>query len=234
MRINKYLSRAGYCSRREADRLIDEGRVRLNGKFCVSGTDVKDKDVVTVDGETIDSAPIHKEKVVLVYNKPQGLICSLSDKDGETVFDRIDYPKRLFYAGRLDKASRGLLILTNDGDLANDLMRARNAHEREYIVTCETKVSDEVLNNLSRGVYLKELGQKTRPCKVNRVDEKSFSVVLTQGLNRQIRRMCDVYGLRVRDLLRIRVENLKLGHLKEGTYRKLLPEEKEGLIARIK
>lgn len=233
MRINKYLAGAGVCSRREADRLIEQGRVKINGRIPEAGDQVNDGDEVVVDGREIQKALVNEERVILIYNKPPGLICSTSNVDGETVFDHIEYPKRLFYAGRLDKYSRGLLILTNDGQLANNLMRGRNAHEREYLVTLDTKVSDESIQALRKGVFLKELNVKTRPCKVKRMDDKVLSITLTQGLNRQIRRMCESEGLHVRDLCRIRIANINLGRLKEGTYRKLSREEKDELISTI-
>ena len=233
MRINKYLSQAGVCSRREADRLIKEKRVSINGEICGLGDAVKETDRVICDGIPVVPEDVSKERVILCYNKPPGLICSTSNIDGETVFDRIDYPKRLFYAGRLDKASRGLLILTDDGDLANRLMKSKNGHEREYIVTCDTKVSDEMIKAFRKGVYIPDLEVKTRPCFVKRTDEKEFSIVLTQGLNRQIRRMCELYGVHVTDLCRVRVENVLLGKLKEGTYRRIKGEERLELLRSV-
>lgn len=233
MRINKYLALAGVCSRREADRLIDEGKVTVNGNIPTPGTQVEEGDVVEVYGKKIQKSLVNEDRVVLVYNKPPGLICSTNNIDGETIFDHIDYPKRLFYAGRLDKYSRGLLILTNDGKLADSLMRGRNAHEREYIVTLDKAVSDESIKALRKGVFLKELNTKTRPCKVSRVDDKIISITLTQGLNRQVRRMCESEGYRVLDLCRVRIANIELGRLKEGTLRKLTKEEKESLLCQL-
>lgn len=229
MRINKYLSQAGVCSRREADKLIAAGKVLIDKKVAKLGDEVEVDNEVEVNGKRVSSKSVNESRVILLYNKPPGLICSSSKKDGETVFDHIDYPKRLFYAGRLDKYSRGLMILTNDGELADKLMHARNAHEREYEVSLDTKVTDDALEKLSKGIYLKDINKKTKPCRVERIGDKMFSITLTQGLNRQIRRMCDCMGLRIKDLNRVRIGNLKLGKLKEGTYRKIRPEEKREL-----
>lgn len=233
MRINKYLSANGFCSRRAADDLIKQNKVKINDKVASLGDEVIDGDFVYVNGTKITNK-VDESKVILLYNKPPGLICSASSKDGETVFDRIDYPKRLFYAGRLDKASRGLLLLTNDGKLANDLMKAKNAHEREYIVRVNKEISEEAIKKLRKGVYLTELEVKTRPCKIDRISDKEFSITLTQGLNRQIRRMCEAVDLKVLDLFRVRIENLTIGKLKEGTYRKVTAKEKEELLCLFK
>lgn len=233
MRINKYLSTSGYCSRRAADDLIKQKKVKINDRIASLGDEVLGDDEVFVNGTKIANKE-DESKIILLYNKPPGLICSTSSKDGETVFDNIDYPKRLFYAGRLDKESRGLLILTNDGKLANDLMKAKNGHEREYIVRVNKEISDDAIKKLRKGVYLTELEIKTRPCKVNRISEKEFSIVLTQGLNRQIRRMCEAVDLKVLDLFRVRIENLLIGKLKEGTFRKITNQEKEELLCLFK
>lgn len=233
MRINKFLSRAGVCSRRAADDIISKGQVKIDGRVATLGDEVTEDSRVTVKGRPVDTSLAVSERVILIYNKPAGLICSASDRDGETIFDRIDYPKRLFCAGRLDKDSRGMLILTNDGDLAEKLMRPRHGHEREYQVQCEKAVTDEMIEAFRKGVYLHELEVKTRPCKVYRTGDKSFSIILTQGLNRQIRRMCREFGVPIRDLCRVRIENLILGRLKEGTYRKLRKEERDELLASL-
>ena len=228
MRINKFIARAGLCSRREADRLILQGKVTIDEAAALPGDEVKPDSAVYVNGRKVENKEAHEKRVVLLYNKPAGLICSNSGKDGETIFDRIDYPKRLFYAGRLDKQSRGLMILTNDGDFANNLMLSQNNHEREYYVRVDSKISNETLNRLEKGVYIRELGIKTKPCRIRRIDDKLFSIILTQGINRQIRRMCGTCGLYVTDLCRVRIENITLGNLKEGTYRRLKNIEKEG------
>lgn len=229
MRINKYIASAGLTSRRGADRLVEEGRVTIDGMVAMPGDDVAEHATVCVNGQPISVKG--GEKTILLYNKPVGLICSASDKDGKTVLDMIDYPARLFYVGRLDKMSRGLMLLTDDGDLADRLMRGRNAHEREYIVTCTKRIPPETIKAMSAGVYLKELEVKTRPCKITRISDEQVSVVLTQGLNRQIRRMFAAFDLRVADLVRVRIENLSLGKLMEGTYRKIKKEERESLMA---
>ncbi len=229
MRINKFIAQAGVCSRREADRLILQGKVIVDERVALPGDRINQDSIVTVHGRKIENKLANEKRVILIYNKPAGLICSHSAKDGETIFDYIDYPKRLFYAGRLDRQSRGLMILTNDGKLANSLMHSKNCHEREYYVKVDPKVSDEILNKLRQGVFIRELKVKTKPCKVERIDDKSFTIILTQGLNRQIRRMCKSCNLYVTDLCRVRIENITLGKLKEGTYRKLKDIEKKGL-----
>lgn len=225
MRINKFLSQAEVCSRREADRLIKENKVTVDGCIASLGDDVNLENEICVNGIKVDSKHFNEKKVILLYNKPPGLICSSSSKDGETVFDRINYPKRLFYAGRLDKYSRGLLVLTNDGDVANRIIKGKNAHEREYEVTVNKFIENDVIAAFQKGVYIKELDRKTRPCRVKRLSDKSFSITLTQGLNRQIRRMCEAFGLHVIDLCRVRIERANLGKLKEGTYKKIRAEE---------
>lgn len=233
MRINKYLADAGVCSRREADRMVSAGRVSIDGKLARLGDEVLEGQEVFLDERPVSPSFSGNDRDILLYNKPEGLICSASDKDGETVLDHINYPRRLFYAGRLDKASRGLLILTNDGQLANDLMRSRHGHEREYMITCNKAVDDQVLKELSKGVFLPDLQQKTKRCRFKRISDRELSIVLKQGLNRQIRRMFELYDIRILDLCRVRIENLCLGRLREGTYRRIKPEEKQELLLRL-
>lgn len=222
-RLNKYLAECGICSRREADKLIDQGRVIVNGRKAVSGMQVCDQDCVKVNNSLIK--PV-SSKVVLAYNKPVGITCTEKDKHAEkTIVEAVKYPIRLTYAGRLDKDSDGLIILTNDGELIQRMMRGENRHEKEYIVKVDREYSDDFLVKMSQGVYLKELNQMTRPCRTERVGKYTFRIILTQGLNRQIRRMCEHFGYKVKSLTRIRVMNIELAGLKIGTYRELKGEE---------
>ena len=223
IRINKYLSEAGICSRREADRMIEEGRITVNGKKAESGQKVSLEDEVCAD-----NIPVHKneKKVLLLFNKPRGIVCSTKQQfDETTVTDYLDYPLRVYPVGRLDKESQGLLLLTNEGDLVNKIMRAGNRHEKEYKVTVDKEITEQFIKKMSEGVPI--LDTVTRPCTVKKIGKYTFSIILTQGLNRQIRRMCAAFGYEVKDLVRIRIMNIRLGSLKEGAYRKLTDEELE-------
>lgn len=226
MRLNKYLSDAGVCSRREADRLIQSGRVTVDGKRAVLGTQVEEGQTVCVGKKVIGS---RDEKVVLAVNKPVGIVCTEDMRVKNNIIRFFKYPIRVTYAGRLDKDSGGLLIMTNDGDLINRMMRARYAHEKEYKVTVDREIRDEFLERLSQGVRIRDeekgLDEITRPCKVKKIGKYTFSITLTQGLNRQIRRMCEALGCRVKGLVRVRIMNIKLGTLKPGEYRKLEGQE---------
>ena len=227
MRINKYLASCGAASRREADRLIEEGRVAINGILAETGSKVREGDVVTLNGKRLDLAP---EKVVLKYYKPEGV--TVTEKDphaARTLMDEIKYPVRVTYAGRLDKDSEGLLLLTNDGDLIDAIMRGANKHEKEYVVKTDKKIDEAFEKKMSEGIYLKELKVKTRECEVKLLGPYTFSIILTQGLNRQIRRMCEACGYKVKSLKRIRVMNINLNGLKPGEYRELEEEEKREL-----
>lgn len=224
-RINKYLAECGVCSRREADRLIEQGRVKVNGKVISTGVKVGEDDLVEVNGKPLRSK---KKKVVLAYYKPVGVTCTERDRYAKiTVTEALSYKERLTYAGRLDKDSEGLLLMTNDGELIQNMMRASNFHEKEYIVKVNQEITDEFINGMSQGVYLKELKQSTRACKVEKIGKFTFRIVLTQGLNRQIRRMCETYGYKVDTLKRVRVVNIELGKLKSGEYREITSEEKK-------
>lgn len=234
MRINKYLATAGVCSRREADRFISQKKVSINGRCASLGDEVSDADEVLFCGREIKVEVQNKKQIILAFNKPEGYLCSTDTKQGKNIYELIDYPARLFYVGRLDKMSRGLLLLTNDGEFANNIMRPQNQHEREYIVTIDKEISVEFLEKMRNGIYLPDLDVKTKKCQVNRISNKTFSIILTQGLNRQIRRMCEACGVRVRDLCRVRIENISLGNLKEGTLRKISGKEKESLLAALK
>ena len=226
-RLNKYLADCGICSRREADRMIEAGRVMVNKAPASMGMRVSGTEDITVDGRLLDKKD---RKVVLAYYKPVGVTCTEKDKSAEkTIRDAIDYPIRVTYAGRLDKDSEGLLLLTNDGDLINGLMRASNYHEKEYLVRVNKPVTDTFLQKMAEGVFLKELNVQTRPCQVEKEGTFVFRIVLTQGLNRQIRRMCRALGFDAQGIKRVRVANITIGKLKPGNYRLLTGEELEEL-----
>lgn len=230
VRINKYIAEAGVCSRRGADKLIEEGKVTVNGKVAESGMKVTDGDVIVVDGKTISAA---EEKLYFAFNKPVGIVCTAEKKEKNNIIDYISYDKRLVYAGRLDKDSEGLIIMTNDGDLVNDMMRARNGHEKEYIVTVNKEIDDDFIYAMSNGVYLDELDTTTKKCKVWKVGKKSFRIILTQGLNRQIRRMCEAFGVKVVSLKRDRIVNIMLGDLTPGQMRPISNKELSELKKQI-
>lgn len=223
VRINKYLAEAGVSSRRGADKLVESGLVTINGTIAHNADKVYPGDKVCVRGKQIF---MQDEKHVVAFYKPEGVTCTKEDKYAKvTIDDVFHYPFRLNYAGRLDKDSKGLLIMTNDGDLIDRMMRARNYHEKEYIVKVNHNITDEFIAKMSEGVYLEELEVKTRPCKVNQMGDYTFGIVLTQGLNRQIRRMCKKLGYKVESLMRIRVMNIELGSLRPGEYRRIEGEE---------
>ncbi len=226
MRINKFIASCGVCSRRQADRLIEEGRVVVNGRKALLGDVVSNKDEVIVDGEVVS---LDDDKIVVAFNKPYGVITTTSLSNDNTVMDYIDIDKRLFPIGRLDVHSVGLLLLTNDGDLGNLIVKSENKVEKEYVITTFQKIEDEKLNMLSNGVYID--GQKTLPAKVRRLGDFMFSITLIQGLNRQIRKMCEVVGYDIKILKRVRIGNVRLGNLKRGQYRILDYDEVESLKA---
>ena len=222
IRINKYLSEAGVCSRREADKLIKEGRVSINGSHALLGSVVSEGDEVRVDENLIVGSA---KKVLIAFNKPRGIVCTTKDPKSKDVniVEYINHPERIFPVGRLDKDSEGLILLSNDGDLSNRIMKARNYHEKEYEVEVDKPFDDEFLEKMAEGVPI--LDTVTRKCRLRRTGMKSFNIVLTQGLNRQIRRMCEYFGYRVVKLKRIRIMNIKLGNLKSGTYRNITEVE---------
>lgn len=227
VRLNKYLAACGVCSRRDADKLIEEGVVYVNGERAQAGKKVSDTDTVTVRGKTIHTPQDH---VVLAYYKPRDVVCTERDAHaGRIVTKEIGYSRRVTYAGRLDKDSEGLLLLTDDGALIDAMMRGRNGHEKEYIVKSDRKWEEAAIANLRAGVYLEELGQTTRPCKIERLGDKTLKMTLTQGLNRQIRRMCKTQGYEIKSLKRTRVMNIELGNLKPGEYRELTGTERTAL-----
>lgn len=236
IRMNKFLAQQGVCSRREADRLITEGKVLLNGRVADLGDKVIESDLVVVGGKTYRAREEEKpEQVVYAYYKPVGVVCTEKDRHAsKKVTDFVKVPVRVTYAGRLDKDSEGLLLMTNDGELINAMMRGSHEHEKEYIVKVDKALTDEKLITMSRGLYLKDLEITTRPCVVEQLGPYTFRIVLTQGLNRQIRRMCEACDLQVKSLKRVRVMNILLGKLKPGEYRKITDEEQKELNALLK
>ncbi|WP_299102599.1 23S rRNA pseudouridine(2604) synthase RluF [uncultured Winogradskyella sp.] len=222
-RLNKYLSEAGYCSRRAADRLIEAGRVTINDVIPEMGTKVAPDDVVKVYGEIIGERK--QDFVYLAFNKPVGIVCTTDTRvEKDNIIDYINYPKRIFPIGRLDKPSEGLILLTDDGDIVNKILRASNNHEKEYIVTVDIPISQTFIERMSGGIYLEDLGKRTKKCIVKKIDKFTFSIILTQGLNRQIRRMCEYLNYEVQTLKRVRIMNIKLD-LPLGQYRELTKEE---------
>ena len=227
VRLNKYLAECGVCSRREADVLIEAGKVIVNGRKAEPGMRVSGLDEVICNGKALKS---RNEKVVLAYYKPLGVTCTEKDRFADkTLKDAFDYPIRVTYAGRLDKETEGLLLITNDGDLIQRLMRGTEHHEKEYVVKVNKEISPEFIADMEKGVFVKELEQTTRPCTVKQIGKYTFHIILTQGLNRQIRRMCKTLGYEVTHLKRIRIMNVELGKLLPGKYRELTGEELEEL-----
>jgi 23S rRNA pseudouridine2604 synthase len=225
MRLNKYISETGVCSRREADSWIEAGRVTVNGQIAQLGTKVQPGDTVCVDGKPVGAA---KKHVYIALNKPPGITCTTERHVEGNIVDFVGHRERIFPIGRLDKDSEGLILLTNNGDIVNEILREENEHEKEYIVTVDRPVTEIFLNGMASGVRI--LGTVTKPCKVSRLDRCTFKIILTQGLNRQIRRMCSFFGYKVVKLQRVRVINITLGGLKLGQWRELKPEEVRGLV----
>lgn len=223
-RLNKYLSEAGFCSRRKADLLIEQGRVTINGVVPEMGTKVAPGDEVMVDGELI--TPSKKDNVYLAFNKPVGIVCTTNPVEKNNIVDYINYPTRIFPVGRLDKPSEGLIIMTDDGDIVNKILRARNNHEKEYIVTVDRLITPDFIERMANGVPI--LDRVTKKCEVEQISKYVFRIVLTQGLNRQIRRMCEYLGYEVVKLKRIRIMNIELD-VPLGKYRHLRPQELEKL-----
>ena len=224
IRLNKFISETGFCSRREADKLIENGRVTVNGIKAVMGTKVKVNDNVKVDGKSLKK---EDELVYIALNKPVGITCTTEKKVKGNIVDFIGHEKRIFPIGRLDKDSQGLILLTNDGDIVNKILRAGNNHEKEYIVTVDKPIDKKFIKDMSSGVRI--LGTITKECIVNKINERTFRIILTQGMNRQIRRMCEALGYSVTKLNRIRIMNIKLGDLKIGSWRNLSFQELEKL-----
>lgn len=224
MRINKLLSNYGYCSRKEVSRLIEDKRIMVNGKLCEQGQWVEESDDILLDGEKVQQ----KERVYIALNKPKGIVCTSSREIKDNIIDFLNYEEYVFPVGRLDKDSQGLILMTNDGDLANKILSSENYHEKEYIVTLDKDFDDEFIYNMSNGVNI--LGTVTRPCKLIRVTNNTFKIILTQGLNRQIRRMCKTLGYNVIKLERIRIVNILSDGIEAGKWRKLTKEEIEELL----
>ena len=231
VRINKYLSEAGICSRREADRYIQNGLIKIDGITARIGDRVMPGQDVTYNGRSLSK---EDEMILIALNKPEGIVCTAEKREKNNVIDYINYPKRIYPVGRLDKDSKGLLLLTNNGDIVNKMMRSGNRHEKEYIVTVNRNISDSFIRGLAGGVPLVELNATTRKCKVWRIGKRQFGIILTQGLNRQIRRMCEYFGYRVEKLVRTRIMNIELGDLKAGTYREVTPQEYKELMRLVK
>ncbi len=222
IRINRYLSEAGVCSRREADRRVEAGDVTIDGRTAVLGDVVEPGMTVTFKGRPVKAA---EKEILIAFNKPAGVVCTTSKRDPDNIIDYINYPTRIYPIGRLDKSSEGLILLTNKGDLVNPILRAGNHHEKEYQVTVNHDLTEDFLEKMRGGVYLEEQDVTTRRCQVKQTGKRNFTIILTQGYNRQIRRMCETLGYRVVRLIRVRVMNIRLGNLKPGTYRDVTAEE---------
>jgi 23S rRNA pseudouridine2604 synthase len=228
IRINKYLSEVGFCSRREADRLIQQSKVTINGKIAVLGDQVDDQDKIKVNGRPINP---HRDFVYLALNKPVGITSTTDQSIKGNIVDFMNYPKRIFHIGRLDKDSEGLILMTNDGDIVNQILRAENAHEKEYIVDVDKEITNEFLSKMASGVPI--LNKITQPCIVKKTAAKQFKIILTEGMNRQIRRMCDYFGYNVVKLKRTRIMNITL-NLPVGKYRELTDKELKTLFQLLK
>lgn len=225
MRLNKFISESGLCSRREADAVIAAGQVTINGAVALLGTQVNAGDDVRVRGQPVGA---RRQGIYIALNKPAGITCTTDLRDPDNIIDFMNHEERVFPVGRLDKNSEGLILLTNNGDIVNDILRAANHHEKEYLVTVDRQVTPEFVAAMSGGVPI--LDTVTRRCRVQRVDTHTFRIILTQGLNRQIRRMCEVFGYNVRRLQRVRIMNIRLGGLQAGHWRNLRDDELEGLL----
>jgi len=226
VRLNKYISETGICSRREADAWIAAGRVRVNGAPAGLGTQVEEGDAVEVDGKPV--AAQRSDTVYIALNKPVGITCTTERHVAGNIVDYVNHPQRIFPIGRLDKDSEGLILLTNNGDIVNEILREENAHEKEYIVTVDRPLTDEFLYGMAHGVDI--LDTRTKPCKVRRIGRNVFGIILTQGLNRQIRRMCAAFDYKVRRLQRVRIVNIRVDGIKTGQWRNLTKEELRGLL----
>jgi len=228
-RINKYLSQVGFCSRREADRLLEDKRITINDKFPELGTKVEEGDIVKVDGKLLDAQ--EENRIYMIFNKPKGIVCTTDTRvEKDNIIDYINYPSRIFPIGRLDKMSEGLIFLTNDGDIVNKILRAKYNHDKEYIVKVDRPVNNQFLSAMQSGVKI--LDTITNPCKVRKINQNTFKIVLTQGLNRQIRRMCETLGFRVLRLKRIRIMHISLD-IPAGEYRMFTTKELELLNQQI-
>lgn len=229
VRLNKFLSEKGICSRREADRLVDEGKVMVNGVCAVMGQKVSSADEIVVDGKKVSTKQV--KPVLIAVNKPAGIVCTTARFEGEkNIVDMVKYPTRIYPIGRLDKESDGLILMTNLGDLANEISKASNSHEKEYVVTVNNQVTESFLDKMRRGMHLEELNADTMPCVCTKTGNREFHIILKQGLNRQIRRMCAACGYRVETLKRIRIMNIHLGNIPQGNFRNVTDAEFDKLI----
>ena len=229
VRLNKFLSEKGICSRREADRLVDEGKVMVNGVCAVMGQKVSSADEIVVDGKKVSTKQV--KPVLIAVNKPAGIVCTTARFEGEkNIVDMVKYPTRIYPIGRLDKESEGLILMTNLGDLANEISKASNSHEKEYVVTVNNQVTESFLDKMRRGMHLEELNADTMPCVCTKPGNREFHIILKQGLNRQIRRMCAACGYRVETLKRIRIMNIHLGNIPQGNFRNVTDAEFDKLI----
>lgn len=229
VRLNKFLSEKGICSRREADRLVDEGKVMVNGVCAVMGQKVSSADEIVVDGKKVTTKQV--KPVLIAVNKPAGIVCTTARFEGEkNIVDMVKYPTRIYPIGRLDKESEGLILMTNLGDLANEISKASNSHEKEYVVTVNNQVTESFLDKMRRGMHLEELNADTMPCVCTKTGNREFHIILKQGLNRQIRRMCAACGYRVETLKRIRIMNIHLGNIPQGNFRNVTDAEFDKLI----
>lgn len=229
VRLNKFLSEKGICSRREADRLVDEGKVMVNGVCAVMGQKVSSADEIVVDGKKVSTKQV--KPVLIAVNKPAGIVCTTARFEGEkNIVDMVKYPTRIYPIGRLDKESEGLILMTNLGDLANEISKASNSHEKEYVVTVNNQVTESFLDKMRRGMHLEELNADTMPCVCTKTGNREFHIILKQGLNRQIRRMCAACGYRVETLKRIRIMNIHIGNIPQGNFRNVTDAEFDKLI----
>ena len=229
VRLNKFLSEKGICSRREADRLVDEGKVMVNGVCAVMGQKVSSADEIVVDGKKVSTKQV--KPVLIAVNKPAGIVCTTARFEGEkNIVDMVKYPTRIYPIGRLDKESEGLILMTNLGELANEISKASNSHEKEYVVTVNNQVTESFLDKMRRGMHLEELNADTMPCVCTKTGNREFHIILQQGLNRQIRRMCAACGYRVETLKRIRIMNIHLGNIPQGNFRNVTDAEFDKLI----
>jgi len=231
VRINKYLSEAGVCSRREADRLIEADKVMIDGELAITGSKVTQGQIVKVNGIRVTK---EEELILLAFNKPVGVVCTTTDKQGKNnIVDYIGFEKRIYPVGRLDKDSQGLILMTNDGEMMNKILKSVNGHEKEYVVEVDRPITEEFIYKMSNGIYLEELDRKTDKCFVKKEDKFSFRIILKQGLNRQIRRMSESLGYKVTRLERIRIMNINLANLTLGQYRKVTDEEYRKLCSML-
>lgn len=214
MRLNKYLSDSGYCSRREADRLVEQGKVLIDGQVATLGQKVLKGQKIVVNGKPLKR---EEERILIAFNKPRGIVCTTSKQEKDNIVDYLNFDKRIYPVGRLDKDSEGLILLTNKGDIVDKILRGSNYHEKEYVVTVNKKITKDFIEGMQAGVPI--LDTVTRPCTLYPLNDRTFRIIISQGLNRQIRRMCEYFGYRVQTLKRVRIMNIQLNHLKAGQYR---------------